>query len=121
MGIVEDWDYETAFPCLKRAMAMMLETLRLYGPVFFIPKYTDNASQSLAIRGKEYVIPLKTYVYIDSIARHTTPEYWVSDSLEWKPERWITSKDGEETVMKPTAGTFVPWSSGPRVCPGKKF
>jgi cytochrome P450 len=118
---VEDWEYEKAFPCLKRAMAVMLETLRLYGPVFFIPKYTNDASQSLIIRGKEYTIPPKTYVYIDSMALHTTPEYWGSDSLEWKPERWITSEDGEETVMEPTAGTFMPWSSGPRVCPGKKF
>jgi cytochrome P450 len=118
---VKDWDYKKAFPCLKRAMSVMLETLRLYGPVFFIPKYTNNASQRLAIRGEEYTIPPRTYVYIDSMSLHTTPEYWGSDSLEWKPERWITSKDGKETVMEPKTGTFVPWSSGPRVCPGQKF
>lgn len=118
---VKEWDYEKAFPRLKRCLAVMYETLRLYGPVFFIPKYTNNTSQKLAIRGKEYTIPPKTYVYVDSMALHTTPEYWGSDSLEWKPERWITSKDGEEAVMEPKTGTFVPWAAGPRVCPGRKF
>ena len=95
--------------------------MRLYGPVFVIPKYTNEAYQTLAIQGTEHTIPPRTYVYVDSIAVHTTPDYWGSDSLEWKPERWISSKDGEEVLLEPRAGVFVPWASGPRVCPGKKF
>lgn len=95
--------------------------MRLYGPVFFIPKYTNDVAQKLAIRGTDHTIPPKTYVYIDSMALHTTPEYWGSDSLDWKPERWISLKDGEEAFLEPKAGVFVPWSSGPRICPGKKF
>lgn len=118
---VEGWDYEKAFPQLTRCLAVMYETLRLYGPVFFIPKYTNNAPQKLDIRGKQFIIPAETYVYIDSMALHTTPDYWGCDSLEWKPERWITLREGNEALMELEAGMFVPWAAGPRVCPGKKF
>jgi cytochrome P450 len=27
----------------------------------------------------------------------------------------------EEELISPPSGTFLPWISGPRVCPGKKF
>jgi cytochrome P450 len=138
----EDRDYEQVFPKLVRCLAVMVgllnigsnvdifadrespvqhETLRIYGPVFFIPKYTNESPQQLEIQGKMHIIPPKTYVYIDSAALHTTPDYWGSDSLEWKPERWITVENGREVLFEPRAGSFVPWASGPRVCPGKKF
>lgn len=52
--------YEKAFPQLKRCLAMMYETLRLYGPVIFIPKYTNTAPQNLTINGREHKIPRKT-------------------------------------------------------------
>ena len=31
------------------------------------------------------------------------------------------SKVGEDNLITPRPGTFIPWISGPRVCPGKKF
>lgn len=27
----------------------------------------------------------------------------------------------QEELYQPPAGAFVPWASGPRICPGKKF
>ena len=44
--------------------------------------------------------------------------------MEWKPKRWITidPKTGKESLASPPAGaTYMPWSAGPRICPGKKF
>ena len=112
------WQYEKAFPQLQRCLALMYETLRLYGPVIFIPKYTNESPQRLVLSGKECTIPAHTYVYIDSIALHTMPQHWGSDSLVWRPQRWINAQD---EMHQPAPGTFVPWAAGPRVCPGKKF
>lgn len=54
------------------------------------------------------------------------PRYWGSDSLVWQPDRWITgtskvSNLEQEEIFQPPPGTYVPWSLGPRVCPGMKF
>jgi cytochrome P450 len=38
--------------------------------------------------------------------------------VDWRPNRWI---DENEELIQPEPGTFLPWISGPRVCPGKKF
>ena len=123
---VEEWQYEQAFPQLKRCLALMYETLRLYGPVLFIPKYTNDASQTVVINENEYTIPAKTYVFINSMAMHSMPRYWGPDSMVWRPNRWITSAQGTEGLeseefFQPLPGSYVPWAHGPRVCPGKKF
>lgn len=52
--------------------------------------------------------------------------YWGSDSLVFRPDRWIDNADpgseiSNEEVFQPAPGVFVPWAAGPRVCPGKKF
>lgn len=124
--MLERWQYEKAFPRLKRCLALIYETLRLYSPVFFIPRYTNNVAQSLDINGREYTIPAKTYVSVNSIALHTMPRYWRSDSLVWRPNRWIIRSsdakglEGEE-FLQPPPGSYVPWANGPRICPGKKL
>ena len=123
---VEEWQYEKAFPQLKRCLALMYETLRLYGPVLFIPKYTNGASQTVVINEKEHTIPPHTYVFINSMATHSMPRYWGSDSMVWRPSRWITSAEGagglgSEELFQPLPGSYLPWAHGPRVCPGKKF
>ena len=61
-------------------------------------------------------------MHINAMAVHTHPRYWGSDSLEWQPKRWIkTSFSGLETFSEPLKGSYLPWSEGPRVCPGRKF
>ncbi|KAH8805295.1 cytochrome P450, family 5, subfamily A [Xylogone sp. PMI_703] len=121
---VKDWDYESDFPRLNRCLALMYETLRLYGPVTFIPKYTGELSPSLTIQSKTYALEPRTYVVINCAALHTNPEYWGPDALEFRPGRFIKLNGtgiGDEQLLQPPPGNFVPWASGPRVCPGKKF
>lgn len=60
-------------------------------------------------------------VAIDVTALNTLPEYWGSDSLVWRPDRWIETDSGSEQLYQPPPGVFLAWASGPRVCPGKKF
>lgn len=101
------------------------ETLRLYGPIIFIPKYTQDSSQYLTIDGKEHLLPPRTYTILNVAAIQTNPAYWGPDALAFRPDRFIIAstspKPGTEEVLQPPAGTFIPWASGPRVCPGKKF
>lgn len=55
-------------------------------------------------------------------AIHTNPAYWGSDSLNFRPDRFITSSSaGGEELLQVPAGNFIPWASKSRVCPGMKF
>jgi cytochrome P450 len=99
------------------------ESLRLYGPVTVLPKFTEDSSQQLTIDSKLYVIPPRTYVIVNVAGVHTNPSYWGPDALEFRPDRFITStgKVDEEDLLQPPSGNFIPWAAGQRVCPGKKF
>lgn len=114
-----------------------LEVLRLYGPTQFVVKSTIGPhGQDLEVEGKTCRIPPNTLVMPNGIASQTLPEYWGEDTLEWKPARWIESKTVKgndfslkgyngvaESVLPPAKAeeTFLPWSAGGRVCPGKRF
>jgi cytochrome P450 len=134
----EDWNYEEDFPKLKRCLALMVnlasltmrgitnmlsqyETLRLYSPVAGMIKYTADSPRALTIKGREYQFPPQCQLSLNLVSLHTDPKSWGSDALAWKPERFIESIRNEETLVSPSDGSFVPWVSGPRVCPGKKF
>ncbi|KAL6720095.1 hypothetical protein ACLMJK_002016 [Lecanora helva] len=117
---IEDGKYEEAFPKLQRCLAVMYETLRLYGSIVFIPKSTGFHTQSLTSRGKSHVLPPNTGVSINVQALHTDPQIWGDDSLTWRPERWLPMSQ-PQSFIEPKAGTYVPWADGPRACVGKKF
>ena len=101
------------------------ETLRLYPPVVFIPRYTGTQSATLKLKGKEYTLPPKTDIIISIGSLNTTPKLWGTDSLSFRPDRWISQTRGSKAVeheeLKPLPIGFLPWSVGPRSCPGKKF
>lgn len=122
----EDWNYRTDFPRLKRCLSVLFESLRLYSPVG-LAKWTDSHSTTLQIGEKTIVIPPKTMVVPSHMSVQTDPKYWGSDSLTWRPSRWIkpgpsgaNDVAGEEFIT-PVRGTFLAWADGVRDCPGKKF
>lgn len=111
----------------------------MFGPVPATPRWIPNASHTLTIDGKEYTLPPDSTVKLDLAALHYDPAQWV-DPLEFRPDRWIpTAPQGDGAkqnsadtgdrsydwqsgaLVAPTPGSFLPWTSGPRVCPGKKF
>jgi cytochrome P450 len=116
-------EYEEVFPKLKRCLAIMYETLRLYGPTTTLPKYTNDKAQPLTISSEHHIIPAHTVIHLNQSAVHTLPKYWGSNSLDWLPDRWISSSAGTYAAKEPPGGkgTFVPWAEGARICPGKKF
>jgi cytochrome P450 len=119
---VEKWDYRADFPRLKRCLAVLYETIRLYTPVATI-KWTAGKAQPLVVGGKSYILPADCMVVPSYGSVQTDPRFWGPDSLEWNPSRFIVKREGsdEEDFRVPVRGAFVGWSDGPRDCPGRKF
>ncbi|KAL8649722.1 MAG: hypothetical protein Q9226_005458 [Calogaya cf. arnoldii] len=123
------WHYATTFPKLQRCFAVLLETLRLYNPIPGVPKHTGPRPQHLTLSDKQTLnIPPNTLVIASLQALHTHPRYWGSDSLTWRPSRWIISSSpfptttlSTEKLLHPQKGTFIAWSEGLQNCPGRKF
>ena len=109
-GQPETWKYEKVFPQLQRTLAVMYETLRIYGPVPSLSKIAVDAPQMLTVNSKDYSIPQGAFVVLNSIAIHTDPKYWGSKPLEWTPKRWIdtTETSGDRWRAPPTKGSYVP-------------
>jgi cytochrome P450 len=57
-------------------------------------------------------------VYVSSQSMHLDRAIWGPDVLAFNPARWL---DAAGELVAPAKGTFLPWSGGPRVCPGMKF
>ncbi|TVY14681.1 Cytochrome P450 6a8 [Lachnellula arida] len=124
-GAVENWKYDEMFPRLKRCLALMFETLRLYGPVVAFPRAVNGSYQTLTIQGKQHIIPPHTVIFSTFTSVHAS-KYWGSEPFDWKPERWILKNEkenviGREELLQTPLNAFMPWSGGPRICPGKKF
>ncbi|KIW27557.1 uncharacterized protein PV07_07285 [Cladophialophora immunda] len=120
----EKLDYEGVFPQLVRCLALMYETLRLWGPVPSTERWCVGQPHAIRVNGQEIMVPVETYVSLNLYAVHSDPRWWGDDSLKWNPRRWIVADPatGKESIAHPPPGAaFVPWSVGPRVCPGKKF
>ena len=109
--------YEDVFPHLVRSRAFMFETLRLYNPLVHIARMNTTPQMLQTARGPR-LIPANTQCYINSQALQTNPATWGPDVNEFKPTRWL---DAKGDLITPAKGTFLPWSGGPRVCPGMKM
>ncbi|KAI0179283.1 cytochrome P450 [Hypoxylon sp. FL1284] len=116
------WHYKLDFPRLKRCVAVLMETVRLYTPVP-IATWTDKQAQTLKVGDRTISVPPETMVVPSYAAIHTHPDYWGADALSWRPSRWIAKRPNsfEEDVVSPPPGVFVGWSDGERACPGSKF
>ncbi|KAL2880096.1 hypothetical protein SGCOL_004480 [Colletotrichum sp. CLE4] len=143
-------DYSIVFPKLTRCLAVMFETLRLFPPLTHLMR-SNTTTQTLpsqiststtptstsasipssspsTIPATSYTIPPCT-VYINTVALHTSPQTWGADALAFKPTRWLTPQTSPSSALssppqphiQPPRGAFLPWSSGPRTCPGQKM
>ncbi|RMZ73656.1 cytochrome P450 3A7 [Pyrenophora seminiperda CCB06] len=135
-------DYATVFPRLKRTMAVMYETLRLYGPSPPLPRspFPANTNPDIPISDPKakgstsYIkLPPNTQLMLNSWASHTSAEHF-HNPLIWDPKRWVQAHDvspnepvsvknlAAEELKHPGSGSgFFAWGTGPRICPGMKF
>lgn len=86
------------------------ETLRLYPPVWLLPR---KAREDDRIRG--YEIPAGSGVLLCVYLLHRHPAFW-KDPMEFRPERFSRQDMGS----KP-AGCYLPFGLGSRACIGSRF
>ena len=128
----EPLDYVSVYPKATRIMAFMLETLRHFTPLVHISKQAQTP-QTITTSTGSYWLPANTTVYIDTIALHGDANLWrglnarpnepLAEDDEWsfRPTRWVNPPGSSQPLFQPPKGAYVPWSAGPRICPGQKM
>ncbi|KAI0595636.1 cytochrome P450 [Biscogniauxia sp. FL1348] len=97
---VHDWLSGEIMSVLKRCQSVMYKTMRLYTPVL-----------PLTVGDKEIILPPDSMGAPSYGSIQTDPKFWGSDSLVWRPSRWIKpSKPGFEEMNMPPRGSFLGWS-----------
>ena len=114
-------EYATCFPLLSRVLALVFEALRLYTPVSAIGRIT-NGEQDMG----DVHFPSDTIVQVCAGAIHAAPQVWSPGPLAFRPQRWLSGTSNssstlDEKLVEPARGSFMPWSGGPRYCPGMKM
>jgi cytochrome P450 len=97
-------------PRLQYAEAVLLETMRLYPPIFGIGRESIAACD---VNG--YALPAGTNVYILPYVIQRD-ERWFKDAESFQPERWL---DGRSAQVPRFA--YFPFGGGPRLCIGQPF
>lgn len=116
-------DYKALFQNLPRCLAVMHETLRLASPAPLLirsplvptelPVMTKSGPSSITV-------PPNATVGCHFYGAHLS-QRWGQDVNDFEPRRFISSKEGHESIEIPPGAFFIPWSLGARNCPGKKF
>lgn len=129
-----DAGYADILPRLPRCLALMYETLRRFTPVAHIIRDCPGG-QTVMAAGKTYRIPPHTRVTVVFQGIHEQQGTWGEDQHVYRPTRWTEPSsnfawttplpDGlvaqPPSLQAPVKGTFLPWSAGPRICPGMKM
>ena len=138
-----DWSYANLYPIFATNMigAVINETLRVASVLPILPKNTTrNSPQAVEISGRIHVIPADTLILVNTSATHQHPKHWpqaprsqVSAGMSnpvasFNPQYWLGPRATDPTLphqpdgfLRPSAGSFVPFSDGSRGCLGKKF
>lgn len=95
---------------LRRCVAFVDETLRLYPPVWSIPRYSIRCHH---VAGFE--LPENVDYLIYSWLIHRSPQYW-TDPDSFRPARFL-----DETSEPHDKSAYHPFSLGKRTCIGMRF
>ena len=102
------------YASLPYTQAVVKETLRLYPTIWLI---TGIAKEGATLGGRP--VPVGTRVWSSQWATQRDPR-WYGDAEAFRPERWLTTEDGEPAEQIPEYAWF-PFGGGPRVCLGTRF
>ncbi|KAJ6577162.1 cytochrome P450 [Mycena capillaripes] len=112
--------------------AICRETLRLYPPVSFV---TRTCRKDIALMTStpittadgstttEIPIPAETDIFVSILLSNRNPAIWGPDSLEWKPERWLSPLPSSVADAKIPGiyANLMTFNAGGRACIGFKF
>ncbi|GLU07146.1 hypothetical protein SLE2022_241140 [Rubroshorea leprosula] len=97
---------------LKLVHMVLLEALRLYGPVIAMVR---EASEDMTL--ENLMIPKRTLLVIPLIKMHRSKECWGEDASEFNPLRFMNGIS--KAAKHPNA--LLAFSIGPRACIGQNF
>ena len=97
-------------PRLGRLRAIIDEVLRLYPPVWLLPRKATNND-----RLGGYSIPAGSDVLICVYTLHRHPDFW-DDAMTFKPQRFAA-----DNGMHHHSCVYLPFGAGPRTCIGSRF
>lgn len=140
----ESWEYARIYPQAVRTVAFILEMMRLHGSSTRLTRVTAGPQLLHTSSGATLRVPAKTRINIDSMALHVLPVWagvnresdppfvqnrnppdgeMVPDERAFRPSRWINPPGAAARTVHylPPKGTYLPWGTGPRVCPGQKM
>ena len=121
---IEQTSYEDTFPKMTRCLALMHEVLRLACPVPQLIRYAKEPQLLAVGLDQTFEVPPETYVSGHFFHVHLNHKAWGPDASSFNPKRFISSDftTGEEILAGPPKDAgYLPWLTGPRRCPGKKF
>lgn len=108
--------------------AVIKETLHLYHPVEWMPRRATSDAAVTDSAGKLHIIPKDTTCVLDFAAMFRSPKHWSthgsqgkdkeSPALQFEPSRWLNTS-AQQSQSLPSA--YIPFSTGQRACPGKRF
>jgi cytochrome P450 len=121
-------DYAAVYPKLIRCLSVLYETLRLANPAPLLV-WTPSSSQQFLVNTKDgekmVTVEPDMLVGMHNYGAHLSPR-WGNDVKEFNPQRFVstsfpTTNDSKEKLVVPGGVGYIPWTAGPRICPGKKF
>jgi cytochrome P450 len=96
-------------PQLRYTESVFAEALRLYPPAWGIGR---RALEDFQVG--DFLIPARSVVLMSPYVVHRDPR-WFSDSLAFRPERWLTDDSSRPKFA------YFPFGGGARVCIGERF
>ncbi|KAL9624755.1 MAG: hypothetical protein Q9160_001109 [Pyrenula sp. 1 TL-2023] len=97
--------------------AVLNESLRLTSPANPIRRYALSSTTLPTGGGPNGTSPIYIragdLVTINFPAMQRDPSIWGPDAEDFRPERWASGQ--------PSSAIYLPYSAGPRICPGKQM
>jgi cytochrome P450 len=97
-------------PRLVYTKMVVSEALRLYPPVWLLPRKAINAD-----RLGEHVIAANSDVLVCVYTIHRHPQFW-DDAGRFDPQRFAPDKSTDRAAC-----AYLPFGAGPRTCLGSRF